>query len=137
MTQAAALSLRDGSLKPPKTAAGKRQIDLLPRAKQALRNQKCYSWVMKEHVFRQVGSSNPIRTYKQVNHYWTLLLEAAGVRYRPFKQTRHTYITHMLGSGYNPLYVADQSGHANTQMQGVYAKWIEELDDQEYGRAAK
>ncbi|MGG6269169.1 hypothetical protein ACQ4M3_26230 [Leptolyngbya sp. AN03gr2] len=39
------------------------------------------------------------------------MLEAAGVSYRKFYNTRHTYISLVLASGKSPVLVAKFTGH--------------------------
>lgn len=48
-------------------------------------------------------------------------------------QTRHTYASHQLSSGENPLYVASQMGHRGTALLDVYATWAEEWKDEQAG----
>ena len=57
-------------------------------------------------------------------------------RWRNFYQTRHTYATLNLMAGANPMWVAEQLGHATMQMVlTVYSKWIDGADkSQESGK---
>lgn len=135
VTGAAQLSLKSAELKQPKTAAGARTINLLDRAQSALERQKRLTWFRGKNVFCRVNSLQPFSSYEQIRQRWTTILERAGVRYRPFNQCRHTYASHMLSSGLNPLYVAAQMGHRGTAMLDVYAKWVNEWKEEsgEYG----
>jgi integrase len=127
--RATMLSMYTAATKEPKTAASARIVNLLPRAQDALRRQLPITRWRKEQVFCRLASPGPIAAYKHISRRWRTILKRAGVRYRSFKHTRHTYITHMLGSGENPLYVAAQSGHRGTNMQDVYARWVEAWKD--------
>ncbi|EKD73099.1 MAG: hypothetical protein ACD_45C00462G0002 [uncultured bacterium] len=52
-------------------------------------------------------------------------VKKAGVRYRNPYQTRHTYASMLLSAGENPLWVAKQMGHQNTEMIiKHYGRWI-------------
>jgi integrase len=56
-----------------------------------------------------------------------IILRKAGVRYRNPYQTRHTFASTLLSSGANPLYVAKQMGHRDTEMiTRNYGRWIEQ-----------
>ncbi|MCX4121834.1 tyrosine-type recombinase/integrase [Vibrio parahaemolyticus] len=49
------------------------------------------------------------------------------IRYRGISQLRHTYASQALSAGANPVWLAKQLGHANTDMIFKnYAKWIKE-----------
>lgn len=121
---AAELSLRRAQLKPPKTTAGLRTVELLPRALEALKRQQSITRFRGLNVFCRWRSLAPFNSYEQLAGRWKTVLRRAGVRYRPLNHTRHTYASHQLSSGQNPAYVAQQLGHAGTAMLDVYARWI-------------
>lgn len=53
----------------------------------------------------------------------------AGARYRSPYQTRHTYASTLLSAGENPMWVAQQMGHADWAMiRKVYGRWVSEVD---------
>ena len=54
--------------------------------------------------------------------------DAAGVRYRPVSQGRHTFISQMLTLGIVPMHwISSHVGHTTTDMiQKVYGKWIQD-----------
>lgn len=130
VNKAAQLSIRSSETKPPKTSAGLRKVDILPRALEYLKKQQQISRWGAQHVFPFWRGREPFRYYAQITRVWRPILEAAGVRYRQFNQTRHTYASHMLSSGYNPLYVAQQMGHKSTAMLDVYSKWVDDWKDE-------
>lgn len=45
------------------------------------------------------------------NNAWTTVLKDAGVNYRKPYNTRHTFISHALASGLNPMTIAHMAGH--------------------------
>jgi integrase len=56
------------------------------------------------------------------NRAWTTILEGLGVDYRKPYNTRHTFISHALDMGMNPVEVAQLTGHdvaaiSNSNMQ--------------------
>lgn len=137
ITGAAQLSIKSAELKGPKTEAGARTVDLLDQALAALKRQQAITWFKGENVFCRWRSLDPFSSYEQFRIRWTTILQKAGVRYRPLKQTRHTYASHQLSSGVNPLYVAKQMGHAGTALLDVYGAWVddwkEEHRERKYG----
>jgi integrase len=137
ITHAGMLSLRSVDLKGPKTAAGARVIDLLPRAMDPMKRQKQVTWFKGENVFCRWQSLEPFRSYESLGGRWQTVLERAGVRYRPMKNTRHTYASHQLSSGVNQQYVAQQMGHSGTALLDVYARWVKdwvgEYGERKYG----
>jgi integrase len=58
--------------------------------------------------------------------FWEAHLKAAGVRYRPPSQARHTFISQMLSTGVVPLHwIANHVGHTTIEMiQRTYGKWM-------------
>lgn len=59
----------------------------------------------------------------------TRILRRDGIRYRTAYQTRHTYASNLLSTGENPMWVAQQMGHADWAMlRKVYGRWIPEVD---------
>jgi len=107
----------DGEDKCTKTEAGKRDVMLLPPALEALIDQKSYTYMERDHVFRRPFDNKPWMSDNNYRHgYWEPTLLRAGVRYRNPYQTRHTYACMMLSRGENMLWLAGQMGHADTTM---------------------
>lgn len=113
-----------------KTDAGKRIIDMTQGAYEALLNQKQYTQLLGQVVFHDDRYSLPWKDDSPVKKRWMIALRKAGVRYRNPYQTRHTFASTLLSSGTNPLYVAKQMGHVNTEMvTRNYGRWIEQCRD--------
>lgn len=114
--------------KSPKTTSGKRFVDLQKEAIEALTNQMKYKSVSFEEVFYNVEQQKPFKDDQFIRKgIWTPALTALNIAYRSPYQTRHTYASHLLSNGKNPLYVASQMGHADWGMiRKVYGKWIKE-----------
>ncbi|ARB93024.1 site-specific integrase [Legionella longbeachae] len=109
-----------------KTKSGARDVLLLPPALEALKNQKSFTFLEGKRVFYNPRTNTPWETDGQIRKTcWTHILRKAGVRYRNPYQTRHTYASMMLSAGENPLWVATQMGHKDTEMIiKHYGRWI-------------
>ena len=128
--RAAMINTRSTDTKRVKTPSGRRDLDLLPRALAALKRQREETGWHGEWVWRQFTRNAPFRTYDQINTKWRTLLKRAGVRYRPFKQTRHTFASHQLSSGINRLLVAYQMGHSDTSKLDIYGAWVDDWKEE-------
>lgn len=115
-----------GRVKTTKTAAGERNVLLLPPALEALKAQKVHTFMEGKRVFHYPLTNVSWDSPFQIRHQaWLPVLRRAGVRYRNPYQTRHTYASMLLSKGENIMWVARQMGHANTEMvMKTYGKWI-------------
>ncbi len=112
-----------------KTEAGLRAVKLFPEALKALKDQKQFTLLFKDHVFHNPHSNRPWRSPAKIRLSWIKILEQAEVRYRVPYQTRHTYASMMLTSNEDPLWVSNQMGHADkTMVYKAYATCIEEMN---------
>lgn len=109
-----------------KTAAGTRDVLLLPAARAALEAQKLHTFLAGHRVFHNPKTGAPWETDAQIRKTsWLYVLKKAGVRYRNPYQTRHTYASTLLSKGENPWWVANQMGHVDVEMIfRHYGKWI-------------
>lgn len=109
-----------------KTKSGSRDVLLLPPALEALKNQKPFTYLEGKRVFYNPRTNTPWETDGQIRKTcWTHILKKIGIRYRNPYQTRHTYASMMLSAGENPLWVAKQMGHKDTEMIiKHYGRWI-------------
>jgi integrase len=114
------------TIKGTKTAAGKRDVLLLPASRAALQAQKEFTLLAGEWVFHNPATGRPWESDGQIRKTsWTPLLKKAGVTYRNPYQTRHTYASTLLSSGANPWWIATQMGHKNVDMIFKhYGKWL-------------
>jgi integrase len=122
VTRAVVLKQEKGT----KTKSGARNVLLLPPALEALKNQKSFTYLEGQRIFYNPRTNTPWETDGQIRKTcWTHILRKAGVRYRNPYQTRHTYASMMLSAGENPLWVATQMGHKDTEMIiKHYGRWI-------------
>lgn len=111
-----------------KTKAGTRDIYLLPPALSALNAQKQHTYLAGWRIFHHPVTLAPLEHDDQIRRaMWIRELKLAGVRYRNPYQMRHTYASMLLSAGENPLWVATQMGHVDTEMiTRIYGKWIPE-----------
>ncbi|OSM06765.1 putative phage integrase [Magnetofaba australis IT-1] len=119
-----------GDVKTPKTRAGMRDVKLLAPAKEALKAQKAHSFLAGGAIFLNPRSSKPWRDDTHIRQQvWEPALKRSGVRYRNLYQTRHTYASMMLSTGENPMWVAQQMGHADWGMiRKIYGRWIADMN---------
>ena len=121
-----------------KTVSSQREVMLLEPALQALIAQKEHTYLQNEFVFHNPNSNAPWNDHKTYFTAWARCLrlarvqDASGklqlVRYRPPKNTRHTYASTLLSKGENIFWVSKQLGHADTRItQKCYARWLPDV----------
>ena len=119
--------VQDKTIKKLKTTSGKRSIDIRSAAWEALIEQKKYMNKEYQNVFIDPRSDAPWKNDNVLRKRFAKILKIANVRYRNPYQTRHTFASSLLSNGENPLYIANQMGHANVEMiQKVYGVWIDQ-----------
>jgi integrase len=124
----------------PKTRRSVRDVKLLQPALDALKKQKCHSFLIGAPIFlNPLNNNQPWRGDRRIReNVWIPALKRAGVRYRNPYQTRHTYASMMLTAGESPIWLAGQMGHADTSMIfRRYGKWIQSKDDGAGTKAVK
>ena len=128
-------SMNVGQLETPKTKAGRRYIELVGPAREALQ-RRLDTPNTKTHLFHHPNLHRPFAGARTVREaYWQPAVEEAGVRQRTMYTTRHTFATQALMAGAHPMWVANQMGHEDTKLVfSTYAKW---LPDQAVNRESK
>ncbi len=110
-----------------KTAAGERDLVLLPAAQAALLEQWALTGTWSDRIFVNPRAQSPLRDYDESQRCLKWLCKLAGVRYRNQYQTRHSFASNLLSDGENPYRVAELLGHKNVEMvMRIYGKWIEQ-----------
>ncbi|TDN62326.1 DUF3596 domain-containing protein [Paraburkholderia sp. BL10I2N1] len=122
-----------GKVETTKTAAGRRQVKLLPPAVAALMAQREYAEQALEAIFRDPRTGKRWAGHGKVYDVWQVIMRKAktlhGIHYRNPYQTRHTYASMMLSAGEPPMWVSKQMGHADqTMIYRVYGRWMPEAD---------
>jgi integrase len=121
-----------------KTQAGRRKIAMLMGAHTALMAQKSHTFLAGGLVFHDPRYGKGWADDQALKKRWARILRKAGVRYRNPYQTRHTFASTLLSAGANPLYVAKQMGHRDTEMiTRNYGRWIEQGNDPETRRQSE
>jgi integrase len=120
-------AVRRGRTKGPKTDAGRRVIQLLPAAAEALGRRA--DRTDEEAVFLNPHTGSGWHEAKALNRAFARACRKAKVRRRYVYQLRHTFATWALSAGENPAWIAKQMGHKSVQVIfDHYAKWMGELD---------
>jgi integrase len=114
---------RDGTLRPLKTAAGRRavplprvMVELLARHRteqEKLRADAIY-WEGHGLVFT-TGTGRPL-SQRNVHRTWARILERAGVEHRGIHHLRHTWITTLAEQGVHERTAQQLAGHADGRM---------------------
>jgi len=123
----------------PKTAAGLRDVKLLPMALEALEEQKAHTYIVGGPVFHDPRYGKPFDGDQAIRKsFWIPTIRKAKVRYRNPYQTRHTYASMMLSAGEHPMWVAKQMGHSSWVMIArVYGRYIPNDGDTSGSKAAE
>lgn len=123
----------------PKTAAGLRDVKLLPMALAALEAQKAHTYIVGGPVFHDPRYGKPFDGDQAIRKsFWIPTIRKAKVRYRNPYQTRHTYASMMLSAGEHPMWVAKQMGHSSWVMIArVYGRYIPNDGDTSGSKAAE
>jgi integrase len=136
---------------PPKTESGVREILLTQPAIAALKKQMPFTrmsrqqvvvvnlrekdktreddctFVFSPRISSRNGQGGEWYSPGSINGAWNRMLRKAGVRHRKAYESRHTYACWSLSAGANPNFIAQQMGHASSQMiYNVYGKWMSE-----------
>ena len=111
----------------PKTSSSLREVELLPIVAKELGayaracGDKCNGF-----VFRDFAGKPFIHTSGGWGELWRSVLASAGLSYRRFYNTRHSFASVMIGKGENIMWVSKMLGHKNANITlGTYAKYVE------------
>lgn len=124
----------------PKTKSSKRDVAMCELVVDALKRQRAATELLGDEIFRNPRTGKPLDDYEITQRALDYCCRKAGIRRRNQYQTRHTFASHMLSGGENPLFVAHQLGHKNVKMLfEVYAKWIpsHSMARSDYGKRSK
>jgi integrase len=99
----------------PKTDGSARTIALRPQVVHALKEQKAASRLKSDFVFCN-SLGGPLDRDNLMNRCWYPALRRAEIKARKPYQTRHTFATLAVASGEKIGWVAEQLGHADTEM---------------------
>ncbi|MGC1549968.1 MAG: DUF3596 domain-containing protein [Rhodanobacter sp.] len=113
-------------VKAPKTKAGRRTVQMLQPALDALNAQRQHTLLLGNEIFHNPRTGEPWVGDGAIRKTaWQPALKRAEVRYRYPYQTRHTFASTLLSAGENPVWVATMMGHKDWAMIiKVYGRWI-------------
>ncbi len=101
-----------------------REFRLTPQLKAMLLQRRPEDYRPDDLVFPS-PKGGPIDDHNFRNRAWSRVLKAAGVTYRKPYNTRHTFISHALAQGMNPIAIAQTTGHDPDVMFKHYAADIQ------------
>jgi integrase len=114
----------DGTISPPKTARGRRRIDLAPDVVKALEEHLKRNPTNDDLLFTSADGS-ALRKSNFIRREWASLLKKAGLPPTKFHTLRHTAATLMLSSSVHPKVVQETLGHSSIEMtMDVYSSVI-------------
>jgi integrase len=97
----------------------------LPQKLQALLQERRPANCQPDGLVFPAPEGGAIDDHNFRNRAWKTVLKAAGVSYRKPYNTRHTFISHALAKGGNPLTIAQMAGHDPEVLFSNYAADIE------------
>jgi hypothetical protein len=107
-----------------------RIVELCPRAIQvlnrqlALRQDYVMAGKLRHELLFFFPGGKRISDPEVTRWRWAESLQRARVRQRGPYHARHTYVSWLLMTGKNLLWVAEQNGHSVEVMLRMYAKWL-------------
>lgn len=127
MTVTIRRSISKGKLKTIKRHL-QRTIRLYPGALAASEAQVPYSGAQRAWVFPNPATGRPWTNGSKFNKRWKRLVKAAGVRYRPPRQLRHTTGSTLLSANVSTIQAAYHLGHKDlTMLARHYGHFIAEV----------
>jgi integrase len=113
--------------KAPKTVAGRRDVEMSDAALEALRRQFEVTG-SKTRVFLHPITGMVLRNCHDIYRLWERVIARAQIRFRPPKQTRHTFASLLIAErGVNLFLLANQLGHTGIEMiNRHYVTYIKE-----------
>ena len=113
--------------KAPKTGAGRRDVEMSDAALEALQNQFEITG-SRVRVFSHPITGMVLKNCHDVYHLWEKVVARAQIRFRPPKQTRHTFASLLIKErGVNLFWLAGQMGHTGIEMiNRHYVTYIKE-----------
>ena len=123
-------SIVRGIIGDTKNLSSKRDVDMCPMVRQAVKRQMKRS-IKRGTKFLFFNSKvNSISSHSFSAYVWRPLMKMLDIPYRTFEQTRHSYASILLARGERPYYISKQMGHANLYVTLTrYAKFIPSEDD--------
>lgn len=114
-----------GVINSTKTAAGERDIEIIPQARKFFEAQRLETGLKNSFIFLQ----SDMKTYHGSNvlfyKNFKNLIKKLGLEDRAMHNTRHTFASIMLNNGIEPLWVSATLGHKSLDVTlGVYTHYM-------------
>ena len=123
-------SIVDDKIGLPKTKSSKREVDMCPMVREAVKRQMKRSIKKGAKFLFHNSHGNAVRRHNFSAYVWRPLMKMLDIPYRTFEQTRHSFASILLARGERPHYISKQMGHANLYVTlSRYAKFIPSEDD--------
>ena len=123
-------AIRHGVVSSTKTDGSKRKITMLPEVKKALKEQYKLTANKNNYVFLTKFEQHYNSAQSINRNSWKNILKKLSIKYRPIKQTRHTFASQMISNGEDVLWVSRMLGHSNANITlKVYAMYIPNNDE--------
>ena len=106
-------SIVDGVIGSPKTNSSKRDVDMCPIVKEAVKRQMERSMKAGTKFLFFNPCKKPLDADNFSAKFWKPLMDSVDIPYRPFEQTKHTYASLPLAEGGKIGYISKQLGHSN------------------------
>ena len=101
-----------------------RRFELDARLQAMLLKRRPEAYQPDDLVFPSPRTKGRIRDDDFRDRAWVTILSEAKVPYRKLYSTRHTFVSHSLMAGQNPLEVCEITGHDKETMFEFYAKFV-------------
>jgi integrase len=111
----------------PKTRASRRTLTLLPNVIELLQTLLPLRVSPESYVFTD-ANGEPIDQSEFARDF-QVVLRVLKIRSRPFRNTRHTFISVALTLGCNPKWIAEQTGTSLMMIQQNYGRYIRDDGD--------
>lgn len=117
-------TITSGFIQTPKTKSSQRVIDMLPQCEDFLREQRKITG-LGEYVFISPNFNKHFNNSMDLRPIWEKLLKACNLDFRGIYQLRHSFVSNMLSSGEDLLWVSSMLGHksANITLE-KYTKYM-------------
>jgi integrase len=117
-------TITNGFIQTPKTKSSQRVIDMLPQCEDFLREQRKLTG-LSEYVFISPKLNKHFNNSMNLREIWRKLLKDSDLDFRGIYQLRHSFVSNMLSSGEDLLWVSSMLGHksANITLE-KYTKYM-------------
>lgn len=114
-----------GTINSTKTAAGERDIEMIPQARKFFEAQRLETGLKNSFLFLQSDKKSYHGTNVLFYKHFKNLIKKLNLEDRSMHNTRHTFASVMLNNGIEPLWVSATLGHKSLDVTlGVYTHYM-------------